>query len=67
MPEAPNDPGRDETEQERADRNLTDLLQELWVAGLGVEVLLGSSWRFRSAPAFPPWTANDYLCTSPAS
>ena len=32
---------RDETEEERADRNLAELLQELRVAGLGVQVLFG--------------------------
>lgn len=32
---------RDETEAERDDRNLTELLQELRVAGLGVQVLFG--------------------------
>jgi Family of unknown function (DUF6328) len=31
----------DETEAERADRNLAELLQELRVAGLGVQVLFG--------------------------
>ena len=41
MREARDDPGRQETEEERADRNLTDLLQELRVAGLGVQVLFG--------------------------
>src|SRR5262249_1306207 len=34
-----NETGRDETEEERADRNLTDLLQELRVALPGVQVL----------------------------
>jgi len=38
---ASDDPGRDETEEERDDRNLADLLQELRVAGLGVQVLFG--------------------------
>jgi hypothetical protein len=37
--EAP-DP-RDESEAQRADRNLGELLQELRVAGLGVQVLFG--------------------------
>lgn len=37
--QAKDDPGRDESEAERADRNLADLLQELRVAGLGVQVL----------------------------
>ncbi|HEY2522621.1 MAG TPA: DUF6328 family protein [Streptosporangiaceae bacterium] len=36
----PND-GRDETQAERDDRNLIELLQELRVAGLGVQVLFG--------------------------
>jgi hypothetical protein len=39
---AQDDPGRPgETEAERADRNLIELLQELRVAGLGVQVLFG--------------------------
>lgn len=33
--------GRDETEQERDDRNLMELLQELRVGALGVQVLFG--------------------------
>ena len=32
---------RDETQAERDDRNLAELLQELRVAGLGVQVLFG--------------------------
>src|SRR5271156_6389150 len=36
----PPDP-RHESEAERADRNLAELLQELRVAGLGVQVLFG--------------------------
>jgi hypothetical protein len=38
---APDDPGRRETEAERDDRGLAELLQELRVAGLGVQVLFG--------------------------
>jgi hypothetical protein len=38
---ARDDPGRDESEAQRADRNLGELLQELRVAGLGVQVLFG--------------------------
>lgn len=38
---ADNDPGRQESLEERADRNLTELLQELRVAGLGIQVLFG--------------------------
>jgi O-antigen/teichoic acid export membrane protein len=34
-------PGSDETEAERNNRNLSDLLQELRVAGLGVQMLFG--------------------------
>jgi len=38
--EETGDTGR-ETEAERIDRNLTELLQELRIAGLGVQVLFG--------------------------
>ena len=38
---ARDDPGRNETEAERDDRNVAELLQELRVAGLGVQVLFG--------------------------
>jgi hypothetical protein len=38
---APTDGERHETEAERIDRNLTELLQELRIAGLGVQVLFG--------------------------
>jgi hypothetical protein len=41
MRQAPSDPGRDETLEQREDRNLIELLQELRVAGLGVQVLFG--------------------------
>jgi hypothetical protein len=42
-PPEPRDPQneRDESEAERDDRNLAELLQELRVAGLGVQVLFG--------------------------
>jgi hypothetical protein len=39
--QASNDPGRTETEEEREDRNLIELLQELRVASIGVQVLFG--------------------------
>ena len=39
--EARNDPGRHESEEERDDRNLIELLQELRVASIGVQVLFG--------------------------
>lgn len=38
---ARHDPGRQETEAERADRNLVELVQELRVGMLGVQVLFG--------------------------
>jgi O-antigen/teichoic acid export membrane protein len=38
---APPPTGRNETEAERIDRNVAELLQELRVAGLGVQVLFG--------------------------
>ena len=38
---ATGSPDRDESEAERDDRNLAELLQELRVAGLGVQVLFG--------------------------
>jgi MFS family permease len=41
MAEAGSPDPRDETEAERDDRNLAELLQELRVAGLGVQVLFG--------------------------
>jgi O-antigen/teichoic acid export membrane protein len=37
----PSADGRNETEAERIDRNVAELLQELRVAGLGVQVLFG--------------------------
>ena len=40
-PQAQNDPGRSESEEERDDRNLAELLQELRVASIGVQVLFG--------------------------
>jgi O-antigen/teichoic acid export membrane protein len=39
--QARNDPGRHESEEEREDRNLIELLQELRVASIGVQVLFG--------------------------
>jgi O-antigen/teichoic acid export membrane protein len=39
--QSPDDPGRAESEEERDDRNLLELLQELRVASLGVQVLFG--------------------------
>jgi hypothetical protein len=39
--QAPDDPGRHESEAQRLDRNMGELLQELRVAGLGIQVLFG--------------------------
>jgi O-antigen/teichoic acid export membrane protein len=39
--QSPGGAGRDETEAQRIDRNFAELLQELRVAGLGVQVLFG--------------------------
>jgi hypothetical protein len=44
---------RDETEAERADRNLAELLQELRVAGLGVQVLFGFLLSLPFTHGFP--------------
>lgn len=41
LPEAADDPGRHESEEQRDDRNLIELLQELRVASIGVQVLFG--------------------------
>ena len=38
---AEDDSGRNETEAERIDRNMSELVQELRVAGIGVQVLFG--------------------------
>lgn len=39
--QARNNPGRNESEEERDDRNVLELLQELHVASVGVQVLFG--------------------------
>ncbi len=58
MAEPAPDPGRDETPEERADRNLTELLGELRVALPGVQVLFAFllivpfNDRFSDATAF---------------
>jgi drug/metabolite transporter (DMT)-like permease len=57
----PSDSGRRETEDERADRNLSDLLQELRVALPGVQVLFAFlltvpfSQRFSELNDFQEW------------
>ena len=62
--ESPNP--REESEAERADRNLGELLQELRVAGLGVQVLFGfllslpftNRFTHRAGPAQPDLGTN---------
>jgi len=55
------DSGRKETEEERADRNLSDLLQELRVALPGVQVLFAFlltvpfTQRFKELSTFQEW------------
>ena len=57
----PSDSGRRETEEERADRNLAELLQELRVALPGVQVLFAFlltvpfSQRFSDLSEFQEW------------
>ncbi len=41
LTEASDDPGRHESEEQRDDRNLIEILQELRVASIGVQVLFG--------------------------
>ncbi|HEX6930676.1 MAG TPA: DUF6328 family protein [Streptosporangiaceae bacterium] len=45
--------GRNETQDERDDRNLMELLQELRVAGLGVQVLFGFLLSLPFTKGFP--------------
>jgi len=57
---------RDESEEERADRNLGELLQELRVAGLGVQVLFGFLLSLPFTNRFThlsPGQRNLYLAT----
>ena len=50
---ARDDPGRNESEAQREDRNLAELLQELRVAGLGVQVLFGFLLSLPFSARFP--------------
>src|ERR1700733_2217873 len=57
---------RDESEAERLDRNLAELLQELRVAGLGVQVLFGFLLSIPFSTRFVKLSGNDralYLAT----
>jgi MFS family permease len=50
---------RDETQAERDDRNLAELLQELRVAGLGVQVLFGFLLSLPFTTAFKQLTGSE--------
>src|ERR1041384_5077086 len=74
MAEPASSPGRDETELERADRNLTELLGELRVALPGVQVLFAFllivpfNDRFSDANAFQrDLYLGTLICTAFAS
>jgi hypothetical protein len=57
---------RDETQAERDDRNLAELLQELRVAGLGVQVLFGFLLSLPFTTRFSrlgPWQRDLYLAS----
>jgi prolipoprotein diacylglyceryltransferase len=51
--------GRHETEEERADRNLAELLQELRVAALGIQVLFGFLLAMPFAARFTALSADQ--------
>jgi hypothetical protein len=63
--ETPNDPDRHESEAERIDRNLGELLQELRVASIGVQVLFGFLLSLPFTTRFVALTSEQralYLC-----
>lgn len=51
-PPDPSDPGRDETAEERADRNWNEVLQELRVLQTGTQILTGFLLALAFQPAF---------------
>ncbi|MGW0698417.1 DUF6328 family protein [Streptomyces sp. NPDC002867] len=53
--------GRDETEEERADRRFGDLLQELRVAQTGVQILFGFLLTVAFQPRFTELTGTDRI------
>ena len=58
---------RDESEAERDDRNLAELLQELRVAGLGVQVLFGFLLSLPFTNRFSRLSPASGSCTWPRS
>src|SRR5512140_2721248 len=68
MGEAPSNPpeGRDETELERSDRNMVELLQEVRVVQAGVQILFGFLLTIAFQPKFAKLSSfqkADYLGT----
>ncbi|WP_328859742.1 DUF6328 family protein [Streptomyces sp. NBC_00306] len=57
--EADRDRGREETEEERADRKWSDLLQELRVAQTGVQILFGFLLTVVFQPRFTGLSGTD--------
>ncbi|NWF25415.1 hypothetical protein HW130_03910 [Streptomyces sp. PKU-EA00015] len=53
--------GRDETEEERADRRFGELLQELRVAQTGVQILFGFLLTVAFQPRFTELTSTDRI------
>jgi len=56
---ADDDPVRNETEAHRIDRNVSELLQELRIAGLGVQVLFGFLLAIPFSARFTRLSANQ--------
>jgi hypothetical protein len=54
-------PGRDETEEQRADRRWTDLLQELRVTQTGVQILFGFLLTVAFQQRFAGLSSTDHL------
>jgi hypothetical protein len=64
--QAPNDPGRRESEEESEGRNMMELIQELRVASIGTQVLFGFLLSLHFSGRFVKLGANQrhlYLAT----
>ena len=66
-PEKPDADRPDETTAERDDRHLIELLQELRVAGLGVQVLFGFMLALPFTTGSSSSATRSASCTWPAS